>query len=173
MTVKGPSAIERAEKTLLDYSLCSEARANEVARRLPVEELSAAPLGRALNLVLAETLYGEWQHAREHLVAAIELITDPLVGEVVASPEFQPGTEPELAPPAAGKDEAQIKEAVRISRTINDCLITLHLQHLDARITKANEALAAAAEEAEQQRLVLEIRALAASRRQHAQARRG
>jgi DNA primase len=184
MIVKGPSAIERAEKTLLDYCLCSPERAAEVESRLPAEELSSSPLGQALKLVLVETRHGDWQEAREHLVAAVDLITDPQVGEVVANPEFQPGQPPAPDPvpskdehqareQAQFKEEARLKDEARISRTISDCLTTLHLQYLDSQIAKAKEALSTTTDDSEQHRLMLEIRDLATRRREHAQTRRG
>jgi DNA primase len=136
-------ASEQTLQTLLDLVLRHEAPAQLLAVEEDVHELVPdTPLGQALLMVLAAVDQHEWHDIEEQLVQQ-ELVSDPLVGAVLAQSHF-PGHS-SIAKPADDK------LAERHSQAYRDCLQRLRLERLNARIETKKEQLGkASGEEARQ-----------------------
>lgn len=63
-----PKAADRALAELLALSLADEEVARVVANDLPHEAIGSSPTGRALELVIASTLNGEWADAADSMM---------------------------------------------------------------------------------------------------------
>lgn len=164
-----PTATEPALITLLDLAVHFEAVAQELQDELPPELIPETPVGKALNLVLAETAAGEWSRAATVLSGRQDLIVCPEVARVLVESAHR-GLDPERAP------EGQRAEASRrLHLAAADCVCGLRLEAITARLKEIEARLHAAAgagpDEADQDRLLREHLALGAQKREILQRR--
>jgi DNA primase len=84
-----PKHILTAEAHLLELALAHGTFATEIAEKLPGDRITKSPLGKALELVIATTLNGEWEIAEDELKKNTLLVADPHISKVLATPEFE------------------------------------------------------------------------------------
>lgn len=130
-----PQTRKPALLTLLDLAVHFEAVAQELLEELPAELILDTPVGKALNLVLAETAAGEWSRAANLLAGRQDLVVCPEVARVLVE-SGHCGLDPERAG-AAPRAEA----LRRLHQAAADCVDELRLDVIEARLKVVNAGL--------------------------------
>lgn len=176
----------RAAQILLDLALNFPALAPALLAAVNPEWLGDAPVEKALGLTLNELQHGDLEEARRLLVAEQELISDPLVGKVMAASEFLYLAE-EIARPAPKPEEEQESEEVQwrrkreadekvaaeqrrrqelLDRAVSDCGNIIHLGYIDRAVQRLNDELEKSLDDDRQAVLFKEINELKREKRQ-------
>ncbi len=110
-----PGAAE--QKALLDMAVHYRSLAEQLAERLPPDELDDSALGQALSKVLQWTMDRGWENAVRFLASDEQLAADKEVGRVLAQSHFA-----SLDPAASDTDEEARRRWDRLTCAMNDCM---------------------------------------------------
>jgi DNA primase len=121
--------------TLLDLALHFEPVAQELLEELPPELIADTPVGKALNLVLAETATGEWPRAANALSGRQDLVVCPEVARVLIESGHR-GLDPDRA---EGSQRAEALQ--RLHQAAARCVDELRLDVIEARLKVVNAGL--------------------------------
>jgi DNA primase len=134
-----PQAREPALITLLDLALHFEPVAQELLEELPTELIPDTPVGKALNLVLAETAAGEWSRSANVLSGRQDLVVCPEVARVLVE-SGHCGLDPERVP--SGQRDAALR---LLHQAAADCVGGLRLDVIETRLKEIAARLKPAA----------------------------
>lgn len=134
-----------AEKMLLELALYSKKSAEDIAGLIDLRYVSQTAVGISLNLILAETDYGQWEDVHELLTKDQNLIADPVVAKALMQPQFD-----------ATKNNQEYYENV-IKKAIKDCVNKLEEQYIEIRILEIQNLLKTEIEQQEKNKLMLEF----------------
>jgi DNA primase len=160
-----PTARKPALLTLLDLAVHFEAVAQELLEELPPELIPDSPVGKALNLVLAETAAGEWSQSANTLSGRQDLVVCPEIARILVESGHR-GLDPERA------EAEQRGEALkRLHQAAAHCVDELRLDVIETRLKDIEAGLkpaaqAAAPDNASQDQLFREYNALGTQKRE-------
>lgn len=134
-----------AEKMLLELALYSRQSAEEIARLVNLKHISQTAVGISLNLILAETDYGQWEDVHDLLTKDQKLIADPIVAKALMQPQFD-----------TTQEDQEYYENV-IKKAIADCVNSLEKQYIEIRIFEIQNLLKTEDEQLNKNDLMLEL----------------
>jgi len=135
-----PTQIRHAEQSLLKVGLISAEAAQRLTTELPMEQITATPIGQALNELIRLTVAGDWETLQAHLNDWEREHPDPELSSILAE---------------TGELEPQ---AVR--KAVDDCLKTIVGYHVDQQAKQIMAKIQQAATPEEKQTLMKELMSL-------------
>lgn len=148
----------KAEQMLLDLVLHHEAIAGEVAAQLHPEQVSASPVGQALNQVLGMAAQGEWQAAGAEITRHPELASTPEIARILTATEF---------PPAATALDSYQQDQFdkRLRKAMSDCLQQVKMEVIRREMQQVQAAMQRETDPAKASALAHRFQALVRERR--------